>query len=123
MSFFHLNPSGRILNRFSKDMGSVDELLPQAMIDCFQVGATMASRKSKYILWTNRFQFQILLNLVGVAAVILLSDVALLIPTAAAMIIFYILRVIYIRTSGAVKRLEGISMFILKFQNRINIKC
>lgn len=37
MSFFHLNPSGRILNRFSKDMGSVDELLPQAMLDCFQV--------------------------------------------------------------------------------------
>lgn len=37
MSFFHINPSGRILNRFSKDMGSVDELLPQAMIDCFQV--------------------------------------------------------------------------------------
>lgn len=37
MSFFHANPSGRILNRFSKDMGSVDELLPQAMLDCFQV--------------------------------------------------------------------------------------
>lgn len=37
MSFFHANPSGRILNRFSKDMGSVDELLPQAMLDCLQV--------------------------------------------------------------------------------------
>lgn len=37
MSFFHSNPSGRILNRFSKDMGAVDEMLPQAMIDCFQV--------------------------------------------------------------------------------------
>ncbi|CAG4963685.1 unnamed protein product [Parnassius apollo] len=36
MSFFHANPSGRILNRFSKDMGAVDELLPQAMLDCFQ---------------------------------------------------------------------------------------
>lgn len=40
MSFFHINPSGRILNRFSKDMGSVDELLPQAMIDCFQVNTS-----------------------------------------------------------------------------------
>lgn len=28
MYFFHTNPSGRILNRFSKDMGQVDELLP-----------------------------------------------------------------------------------------------
>lgn len=40
MSFFHSNPSGRILNRFSKDMGSIDELLPQAMLDCFQVNIT-----------------------------------------------------------------------------------
>lgn len=37
MYFFHTNPSGRILNRFSKDMGSIDELLPAAMIDCLQV--------------------------------------------------------------------------------------
>lgn len=37
MSFFHRNPSGRVINRFSKDMGAVDEFLPQAMIDCFQV--------------------------------------------------------------------------------------
>ncbi|CAH0406117.1 unnamed protein product [Chilo suppressalis] len=87
MSFFHANPSGRILNRFSKDMGAVDELLPQAMIDCFQI----------------------ILNLIGVIGVILMTDITLLIPTAAALIIFYILRVIYIRTTGAVKRLEGIT--------------
>lgn len=28
---------GRILNRFSKDMGSIDEVLPSALIDCVQV--------------------------------------------------------------------------------------
>ncbi|KAJ8955573.1 hypothetical protein NQ318_001403 [Aromia moschata] len=28
MRFFNVNPSGRILNRFSKDMGSIDEVLP-----------------------------------------------------------------------------------------------
>eukprot|EP00096_Caligus_rogercresseyi_P011383 TRINITY_DN4461_c0_g1_i2.p1 TRINITY_DN4461_c0_g1~~TRINITY_DN4461_c0_g1_i2.p1 ORF type:complete len:890 (+),score=159.36 TRINITY_DN4461_c0_g1_i2:173-2842(+) len=31
--FFDLNPSGRILNRFSKDIGSIDELLPPVLID------------------------------------------------------------------------------------------
>nr|CAD7423121.1 unnamed protein product [Timema monikensis] len=39
MRFFDTNPSGRILNRFSKDMGSVDELLPRALIDTIQGGA------------------------------------------------------------------------------------
>jgi ABC-type multidrug transport system fused ATPase/permease subunit len=37
MRFFNLNPCGRILNRFSKDMGAVDELLPKAIIDAAQV--------------------------------------------------------------------------------------
>lgn len=38
MRFFDTNPSGRILNRFSKDMGSVDEALPKALLDSSQVG-------------------------------------------------------------------------------------
>jgi ATP-binding cassette, subfamily C (CFTR/MRP), member 4 len=37
MRFFDTNPSGRILNRFSKDMGAVDELLPKAIIEAAQV--------------------------------------------------------------------------------------
>lgn len=28
---------GRILNRFSKDMGAIDEMLPVALMDCIQV--------------------------------------------------------------------------------------
>lgn len=33
MYFFNTNPSGRILNRFSKDIGSVDTQLPVALMD------------------------------------------------------------------------------------------
>lgn len=37
MIFFHNNPSGRILNRFSKDINNVDTLLPITMIDICNV--------------------------------------------------------------------------------------
>lgn len=37
MKFFNTNPCGRILNRFSKDIGSVDEVLPGVLIDTLQV--------------------------------------------------------------------------------------
>lgn len=29
LAFFHTNPAGRVLNRFSKDQGAADDLLPQ----------------------------------------------------------------------------------------------
>lgn len=34
MLFFNQNPSGRILNRFSKDIGSIDSQLPQTLFEC-----------------------------------------------------------------------------------------
>uniref|UniRef100_H2YL87 Uncharacterized protein n=1 Tax=Ciona savignyi TaxID=51511 RepID=H2YL87_CIOSA len=37
MRFFDVNPVGKILNRFSKDMGQVDELLPQTFMDFIYV--------------------------------------------------------------------------------------
>ncbi|CAB3386319.1 Hypothetical predicted protein [Cloeon dipterum] len=87
MEFFNTNPSGRILNRFSKDMGAVDELLPVAMIDCLQIALAM----------------------IGIIAVIAVVNVWLLIPTAVISVIFYFIRVIYLKTSRSVKRLEGVT--------------
>ncbi len=37
MRFFDLNPVGRIMNRFSKDIGNIDDVLPVAVFDCTQV--------------------------------------------------------------------------------------
>lgn len=37
MKFFNTNPCGRILNRFSKDMGAIDEMLPKMLLDAIQV--------------------------------------------------------------------------------------
>ncbi|KAG8235221.1 hypothetical protein J437_LFUL015913 [Ladona fulva] len=87
MKFFNTNPSGRILNRFSKDMGSIDELLPQCMVDALQIA----------------------LSLVGIIIVVAVMNFWLLIPTIIIGVIFYLLRSMYLATSRSVKRLEGIS--------------
>ncbi|XP_031850164.1 putative multidrug resistance-associated protein lethal(2)03659 isoform X2 [Nomia melanderi] len=87
MRFFNTNNSGRVLNRFSKDMGAIDELLPLALIDCIQIGLT----------------------LLGIIVVVAMANVWLLIPTAVIGIIFYYLRVFYLSTSRSVKRLEGVT--------------
>lgn len=39
MRFFDTNPAGRVLNRFSKDMGILDEVLPPVMMHSLQVRA------------------------------------------------------------------------------------
>ncbi|XP_043503586.1 probable multidrug resistance-associated protein lethal(2)03659 isoform X2 [Polistes fuscatus] len=87
MRFFNTNNSGRVLNRFSKDMGAVDELLPIALIDCIQIG----------------------LSLLGIIVVVAIANKWLLIPTVVIGFVFYFLRVFYIATSRSVKRLEGIT--------------
>lgn len=38
LAFFHTNPSGRVLNRFSKDQSMTDEVLPQVSFDALQSG-------------------------------------------------------------------------------------
>lgn len=37
MNFFFANPAGRILNRFSKDVGLMDDFLPLIILDTLQV--------------------------------------------------------------------------------------
>ncbi|XP_057328153.1 probable multidrug resistance-associated protein lethal(2)03659 [Microplitis mediator] len=87
MRFFNTNSSGRVLNRFSRDMGVIDEYLPMNMIDCMQAA----------------------LLLIGTIVIVVSINVWLLIPTVIISVIFYGLRLIYIPTSRSVKRLEGVT--------------
>lgn len=87
MYFFNTNSSGRILNRFSKDMGAIDELLPAAMIDCLQIGLTMF----------------------GIIIVVAIVNFWLLVPTFFVGVTFYLFRIVYLHTSRSVKRLEGMT--------------
>ncbi|KAF9284960.1 hypothetical protein BGZ68_004271 [Mortierella alpina] len=42
IDFFHANPSGRIMNRFSKDMALVDELLPYVFYDTVTIAIMLS---------------------------------------------------------------------------------
>ncbi|XP_072393692.1 ATP-binding cassette sub-family C member 4-like [Diabrotica undecimpunctata] len=86
MRFFDTNPGGRILNRFSKDMGCVDELLPKAILD----------------------SSQILLSMFGSLLLIIIVNPYFLILIAALSVVFGIMRHVYLKSSKNIKRLEGI---------------
>ncbi|KAL5284866.1 ABCC4.2 family protein [Megaselia abdita] len=87
MYFFNTNPTGRILNRFSKDMGQVDEILPAVMMDVAQI----------------------FLALFGIVVVVAMVNPLFLIPTFILAVIFYFLRAFYLKTSRDVKRIEGVT--------------
>ncbi|KAL0809379.1 hypothetical protein ABMA28_011577 [Loxostege sticticalis] len=87
MWFFHHNPSGRILNRFSKDMGQVDTLLPVALVD------------------TLGF----FLEVVSILVVVCLVNWWLLAPTALLLVMLVVLRSLFLCTSRELKRIEAIA--------------
>ncbi|KAJ8983678.1 hypothetical protein NQ317_003466 [Molorchus minor] len=87
MRFFNTNPPGRILNRFSKDIGNIDELLPLNILDTVQVG----------------------LNVLFVSLVIGSLNPWTLLPTLVILVIFYFLRLVYLATSRDIKRVESVS--------------
>lgn len=77
-------------------MGSVDELLPKALLDTIQIFLVMA----------------------GILAMVFIVNAWMIIPTIILGILFYYLRVIYLSTAQDIKRLEGISK-----SNHYMIKC
>ncbi|KAF5296286.1 hypothetical protein FQR65_LT10282 [Abscondita terminalis] len=87
IKFFNVNPSGRILNRFSKDLGAIDEFLPNTMIDTFQI----------------------FFNIIGLVFVVSAISYYFVVPTVAACGICYFLRSYYIKTGRSVKRVEAIT--------------
>lgn len=84
---------GRILNRFSKDIGAVDEILPRTMIETIQIFAVMA----------------------GILIQILIINWWIIFPTIILSILYNEIRKIYIPTAQSIKRLEGNGEFLFFF--------
>ncbi|XP_060872041.1 ATP-binding cassette subfamily C member 4-like isoform X2 [Metopolophium dirhodum] len=85
MFFFNTNSTGQILNRFSKDMESVDKTLPNIFFEFIQI---------------------VFLSLASVFIVVF-TNVYLLIPTFIVGIIIYKLRYLHLNTSQGIIKLEG----------------
>uniref|UniRef100_A0A8C5C4F8 Cystic fibrosis transmembrane conductance regulator n=1 Tax=Gadus morhua TaxID=8049 RepID=A0A8C5C4F8_GADMO len=83
--FFDVNPIGRVLNRFSKDIGQMDVLLPITFVDACQV----------------------ILQTIGVIVVSAMVVPWILILVVPFLIIFLFLRRYFLQTSRDIKRLEG----------------
>ncbi|XP_035901949.1 multidrug resistance-associated protein 4 [Anopheles stephensi] len=87
MHFFNTNPSGRILNRFSKDIGAIDSALPMALLDCVVF----------------------FLEMIAVVAVVSIVNYWFLLPTAIVAVVMYYIRKTYLNTSRVVKRIESVN--------------
>ncbi|XP_055676611.1 ATP-binding cassette sub-family C member 4-like [Lutzomyia longipalpis] len=87
MRFFDTNPSGRILNRFSKDLGATDEQLPKAILDATQI----------------------ILNMLGYIVVATTVNPLFLAPILGLTVMFLFIRKVYLKTSKNIKRLDGIT--------------
>ncbi|KAF5304447.1 hypothetical protein FQA39_LY09643 [Lamprigera yunnana] len=87
LAFFNENPSGRIINRFAKDIGCIDELLPHALF----------------------FTIRSILSLFGIFGVIMTVDVKFIIMSIIISVVFYYVRKLYLSTSLNVLRVEGVA--------------
>ncbi|KAF7279579.1 hypothetical protein GWI33_006975 [Rhynchophorus ferrugineus] len=87
MRFYNLNPSGRILNRFSKDIGLIDEYIPSVLVDVIEIALLLG----------------------GTIVLTITVEPLLVLPSLGIMALFYGFRCIYIETSRSVKRIESIT--------------
>lgn len=87
MSFFDTTPLGRILNRFSKDVDVIDNVLPMSM----------------------RFWIMMFFNAVGVIVTISYSTPIFLAAVVPLGIIYYIVQKFYVATSRQLKRIESVT--------------
>ncbi|XP_053947387.1 probable multidrug resistance-associated protein lethal(2)03659 [Anastrepha ludens] len=87
MHFFNVNSSGRILNRFSKDIRVVDTDVPHTLLDCIAF----------------------VIDVSGVLIIVAVANYWLLVPAAFIVTCLFLFRYIYINTSRSVKRIDSIT--------------
>ncbi|KAK0161586.1 hypothetical protein PV327_010042 [Microctonus hyperodae] len=87
MLFFNTNSYGRVLNRFSKDIGAMDEILPKTALEALQI----------------------ILVMIGILVVIIIVNPWMSVPIIIIGVIFYIIQRYCQNTIQDMKRLESVA--------------
>lgn len=108
MFFFNNNPSGRILNRFSTDIERVDSDLPQTLVDVLDVSTIPSSESpSKTQFYLIFLLSQCLLAFIAVIVIEAIVNPWLLIPAAIMTLLFYLIRMVYVKLGLSIIRIEA----------------
>lgn len=80
---------GRIMNRFTKDIGNLDEYLPLTMFDTLDIG----------------------LRIFGTIIIVLTSNYYFIVPAIVLLYAYWFIRSFFLTCSRGIKRVETISKF------------
>ncbi|KAG9508804.1 Multidrug resistance-associated protein 4, partial [Fragariocoptes setiger] len=87
IKFFDYNPIGILLNRVSRDMGIVDDLLPPTAFDTIEI----------------------FVNVIGVLVTVTIIDPYNVLPAILLLLIVGLIRLFYMRTVRSIKTIEGVT--------------
>jgi ATP-binding cassette subfamily C (CFTR/MRP) protein 4 len=113
--FFDINPVGRIMNRFSKDIGIIDETIPITVLDFMNVKKHRLFPSLRHDFCEFKMLFQsskflmLVLGSIGFAVVL---NYIIFIPLIPMTILFVYIRNYFLKTSMEIKRIEGIGKLL-----------
>jgi ATP-binding cassette subfamily C (CFTR/MRP) protein 4 len=97
IKFFNDHSSGRILNRFSKDMGCVDQMIPGVLFEVITI----------------------MFYVIGICVVISILNYWLILPTIGLILFFYTFAHFFKPINKSIRRTEGVGKF---FDSQLSLK-
>lgn len=110
MAFFDTTPLGRIVNRFSRDVDVVDNILPQIM----RFWIMMIFNVSEDVARCSKWNFHSLLSTLKLQTLAVFIVISIQTPIFMAVVVpifilYYLIQAFYVATSRQLKRIESVT--------------